>query len=201
MESEKIIVAYPTITFNKTVLVNKKRDAYTFFYPSYPRIFKNIEIICEAARILSRDINCINFEVLLTISGTENNYSEWLYNKYGYLKQIKFVGVLSHSQVENYYAVIDCLIFPSKLETWGLPITEFTQYKKPMMVADLPYAHETVGDNIAVAYFDPDSAMELAEKMKLLINGDSSFLINNKRKYVKEPFVSSWEKLFDILLK
>ena len=34
----------------------------------------------------------------------------------------------------------DFLIFPSLLETWGLPISEFEQTNKKMILANLPYA-------------------------------------------------------------
>ena len=53
------------------------------------------------------------------------------------------------------YAKADCLLFPSKLETWGIPISEFQQTGKPMLVIDLPYAHETVGSYHAVSFFPP----------------------------------------------
>ena len=50
------------------------------------------------------------------------------------------------------YNKIDCLIFPSKLETWGLPISEFMAFDKPMLIADLPYAHETAAGAKYVAF-------------------------------------------------
>jgi glycosyltransferase involved in cell wall biosynthesis len=93
------------------------------------------------------------------------------------------------------------MIFPSRLETWGLPISEFSPYKKPMLVADLEYAHETVGEDVAVSYFNPGRAQELAKRMKSLINDDYSFLVRNKKPYIQNPFVSSWKELFNIILE
>lgn len=43
------------------------------------------------------------------------------------------------------YNTSDCLIFPSKLETWGLPISEMKFFGKPILIADELYAKETVG--------------------------------------------------------
>ncbi|WP_250854924.1 hypothetical protein [Escherichia coli] len=36
------------------------------------------------------------------------------------------------------------MCFPSKLETWGLPLSEAKTYKKWIFAADLPYAHEVL---------------------------------------------------------
>ena len=58
-----------------------------------------------------------------TISGNENKYAKQLLDKYKGISEIKFLGLLSREQVFTIYQQCDALIFPSKLETWGLPIT------------------------------------------------------------------------------
>ena len=40
-------------------------------------------------------------------------------------------------------------------------------------LADLPYAHETLGDYENVFFFDPNSSRDLAEKMELDIKGEN----------------------------
>ena len=47
--------------------------------------------------------------------------------------------------MKKLYSKANALIFPSKLETWGLPISEAIDYKIPIMVAKLEYARETLG--------------------------------------------------------
>jgi len=74
----------------------------------------------------------------------------------------------------GYYQKVKCVIFPSKLETWGLPITEAKELKKPLILSDLSYAHETLGNYEKVLFFNPDSAQELAKKMELIILNNSS---------------------------
>ena len=103
------------------------------------------------------------FEVLLTINGNENKYSQMIYKRYNKVKNIKFIGLQTREKVFDIYAQSDCLIFPSKLETWGLQISEYKLFNKPMIVADLPYAHETVGDYNMVNFFMPDNKEMLAK--------------------------------------
>ncbi|MBS7121092.1 MAG: glycosyltransferase [Dysgonomonas sp.] len=200
---KKIVVAYPPRPSEKNVTdIESKRpnQIYTFFFPALPRIFKNFEIVCEAVKILnSEGVN--NFQVIQTIDGSENKYSRNIVNKYSGLKELKFIGLVPHKDIDTYYEESDCLIFPSKLETWGLPISEFSKYKKPMIIADLPYAHETASGCDLVTFFDVDNASELALKMKRVKDGDYTFLQSVPVMGVEEPVVSSWKKIFDILLK
>jgi glycosyltransferase involved in cell wall biosynthesis len=63
------------------------------------------------------------------------------------------------------YISCDAVIFPSKLETWGLPITEAKIFKKPLILVNMPYAHETVGDYENVNFFNPNDHHALANLM------------------------------------
>jgi glycosyltransferase involved in cell wall biosynthesis len=136
-------------------------DKLVFFYPSLSRTFKNFEVICEAVKRLEPNVRD-KIRVILTIDGTEDLYSRSVFDKYRTLSCIEFVGKLTHEQVIEQYKSTSVVIFPSRLETWGLPITEAKRLNLPLMVSDLPYAHETVGDYDRVVFFDSLSAAQLS---------------------------------------
>ena len=94
----------------------------------------------------------------------------------------------------------DCLIFPSRIETWGLPISEYAQYQKPMLLADLPYAHETAAGTHQTAFFDPQSPLQLKGMMQRLVANDNSFLTYIPKCKIASPTAESWEQLFEKLL-
>lgn len=199
---DKIIVSCPQV-HNKYLMKEKnenikRNNSLVFFYPSFPRVFKNFEVICEAANILIKEKIC-NFKIYFTINGKENRYSKYIFNRYKYIKNIHFIGLLSHAEVYDYYDQTDCLIFSSKLETWGLPITEFKSYGKPILAADLEYARETVGNYAKVKFFDPNNEEQLSICMKAVIKNSIIFDDTDIKK-VKAPFSSNWKELFDILL-
>ena len=106
---------------------------------------------------------------------------------------------MNKESLYQHYAIADCLIFPSRVETWGLPITEFSQHKKPMLLADLPYAHETAAGSSQVAFFNPEKAEQLQKMMKTLMNGDTSFMSEVPVKKIEEPMAKDWDALFAIL--
>ncbi len=169
----------------------------TFIFPTFPRSFKNVEILCEATKILnSKDIK--DFEILITIEGHENKYARFLRKKYSHLNSIKFIGFVSQDKLKELYAKSDCLLFPSKLETWGLPMTEFSKYNRPIIASDLPYAHETLKDYRNVVFFNPSDATSLALYMETIING--TFNGSNSHLETKEddlPEIESWKGFFD----
>lgn len=197
----KIIVAKPSdleIVGNCLLSVSNPLNK-VFFYPSFPRPFKNIEKICEAVNILILK-NITNFNVILTIDGTENPYSKSIYKKFKNFKNIAFIGIQKREAVFKFYDECDCLIFPSKLETWGLPISEFKRFNKPMIVANLPYAKETVGNYSKVNFFEPSNANHLATIMENLINNKNTFDVTQPQTFT-EPYAKNWDELFSILLK
>lgn len=201
----KIIVANPAGSKDNNVIhemkpSKQKEDTglFTFIYPAFPRVFKNFEIICQAAKYLvSTGIS--NFEIILTIDGSENKYSSGILSKYGTIKQLKFIGIQSSEQIFKLYENVDCMIFPSKLETWGLPISEFKQYEKPMFLADLPYAHETISEYNKVSFFGVDDYLQLASLMKSFIGGSIKYDCSMNVK-IEQPYSKNWKELFEILL-
>ncbi|MCC8050509.1 MAG: glycosyltransferase [Clostridiales bacterium] len=159
---QDIIVSYPDVKTEIALEPRKCESEKTIFiYPAFPRFFKNFEVICQAARILEKE----NIEVWFTIDGTENRYSSDLYKNYANINSIKWLGLQPREKLFELYNQSDCLIFPSKLETWGLPITEFKLYKKPIILADRPYAHETLGKYDYAIFFDESNPTDLAECM------------------------------------
>lgn len=196
-----VIVARPAIDINNcinTTTIKERKYKYQFIYPAFPRFFKNFEVICKACIILE-NAGYENFEVFLTLDGTENRYSKDLVKKFGMLSSIKFIGIQHREKIFELYKEVDCLIFPSNLETWGLPISEYKSTNKPMLVADLPYAHETVGTYKKVCFFHQKDAIQLANLMeKEILN--TNIYSNVTESLVQEPYAKDWEQLLSIIL-
>ncbi len=194
-----ILVAPPNVTSNKVEIDVKSNEIgkFIFFFPSLPRVFKNVECVCEATKILNA--RGLNFELHLTIAGNENKYAKHLYLKYGAVNNIKFLGQIKRNEVFDKFKICSALVFPSKLETWGLPITEAKLFNKPILLADSPYAHETVGNYSKVSFFQPDNNFELAELMNQIIN-NSIIYDGNVAKEINSPIAYNWKEVFTILL-
>ena len=185
-----------SIECNLEPSVSKKKK---FLFASLPRGFKNFEIICEANDLLlKRGIS--SHDIILTLKGNENRYAKSIVNNFGEFDNISFVGVVTPAILKDLYNRVDCLIFPSRLETWGLPISEFSLYNKPMLLADLPYAHNTAAGSKFVEFFNPNNAVQLANSMERLINNDFSFLKTVPVPLIEKPLSHSWEETIKLII-
>jgi glycosyltransferase involved in cell wall biosynthesis len=169
-----VIVSHP----NQSDFFNKKSDSSSasnklyrahdgkiiLLYPALPRVFKNFEVLCEAMKLVS-DKARKKIEIYITISGDENLYSKFIFHRYRSVEGIRFIGHQAPDQMVKYFQRCDVVVFPSRLETWGLPISEAKAMCKPLLVSDLPYAHETVGKYDA-AYFLPPRELHGASYWK-----------------------------------
>lgn len=143
-----------------------KHDVPMFFYASTPDCHKNFETLCEAARLLEEELGRGRFKVVLTIRGDENRYARWIGKRWGGVSSIEFHGFMSREELVGHYLAADCFVFPSRVETWGLPISEYMAVAGGrMLLADLPYAHETSQGALDVRFFDATDALQLKKMM------------------------------------
>lgn len=201
LDPDKIVVALPSS--EHAPIGNKPAGdgIFRFIFASFGDIHKNFECLCEAAGILEDKVGKDLFKVILTIGKEDNDYTRWLCRKWGKVQSIDFHGFMSREELYGCYASADCMVFPSKAETWGLPISEFAVSGKPMLLADLPYARETSAGAGKVAFFDPDRPEELAEMMENVMKfPDWPGLSRVKPVEAVPPFSRNWKELFEILL-
>ncbi len=118
----------------------------------------------------------------------------------GRCSALAFIGYLSKEQLYAYYQQSNCLIFASKVETWGLPITEFAVFNKPMLLSDLPYAHETAAGCEQVAFFHRIGRGNWPLRWQNYFR-ENSFLTALRKEETSPPVAESWKKLFHILLR
>ena len=145
-------------------------DRHKFLYVSTPDCHKNFETLCAAAEILEKE-GC-KFKVVMTVKGDENRYARWLYEKYMNVKSLDFHGLVSKQTLDGLYRSAGTLVFPSRVETWGLPISEYMAANGGgrLLLADEPYAHETSEGAASVIYFRTCDPVDLAVKMKKILN-------------------------------
>ena len=192
-----VVVAHPSLDTSPTHGRVTTGQPFVFLYPALPRVFKNLQVLGEAALLLhARGVS--GFEIRLTIDGTENRYARWLQNRFADTPGLTFMGRQTATQMIAHYGEAHALLFPSKLETWGLPITEAKQRGLPMLVAEAPYARETVGTYDRVNFFAPDDAAGLAKLMQSMIDGSWKPL-GNAAVAPSEPFAANWTALWRLL--
>lgn len=119
------------------------------FYPAAGYPHKNHEIF---AGLLNRDVDGLIDRIVLTLPSRRFPEAPgWL----------SCVGQLTHAECLAEYERADALVFPSVLESYGLPLVEAMVIGIPIIAADQPYARVLCGDE--GIYFDPESPESLVE--------------------------------------
>ena len=196
---KNVIVARPDIKADFSINDQSSNEVTKFIYAAYPRFFKNFENICEACNILDSKKK-LDYEVWLTINGSENKYASDIYEKYKSNPHIKWLGLLSREDVFDCYNKVNAMIFPSRIETWGLPINEFKLTGKDMILVNKPYMYETLGSYEKCMFFDEDDCELLAEEMGSVITGGQNYQ-SQKERVVDEPYVAGWNELLTLIVK
>ena len=198
---ERIIVAPPAVRCIEPGTAAPDSDIPMFIYPATPDCHKNFEVVCRAAERLERQLGQKRFRILFTFRGDENRYANWLKKRWGHLSSLDFRGLMAREELDLTYRQAACLVFPSRIETWGLPISEFKPAGRPMILADLPYAHESAAGAVCVAFFPPDNADLLAERMNEVIRNQFCNFAEIPPRTAVPPRADDWQQLFDILLQ
>jgi hypothetical protein len=124
-----------------------ERKGMSLFYPAAGYPHKNHTVI---EGLFSQDVDGLLDRLVLTVpSARFGKVPDW----------VSCVGRLNHAECLNEYSKADALVFPSVLESYGLPLVEAMMIGLPILAADLPYARVLCGDS--AIYFNPESSVSL----------------------------------------
>ena len=161
----KIYVESPEITdVVRGCYIRDCKSPCLFIYPAVPTAYKNHVVILKAAMLLKQG-NIENYRIIFTLTGEENKLSRKL------LKSVKendlsiiFSGMLSKEDLFSYYRKA-ILLFPSFIESFGLPLLEAKLHNAPIITSDCAFSHEILDGYEKVDFFRYDDEKTLSELM------------------------------------
>lgn len=163
----KIVLQPPEIHIKDIVLcADRKAVRNRLFYPATPLKYKNHMFVLRVLKRL-KEQDCLGSLTLdLTLTGEENDLSRELaaFARENNLP-VNFLGRLPRSQVMERYAN-SSLIFPSYVETFGLPLLEARSSDTVVLASDCPFSREILSGYPAAFFFDPFDEDALFEILK-----------------------------------
>jgi len=195
------IVSKPIINREMYSEYNQKINGKKiFFYPTLSRPFKKIEDFLRIAEFFYR-LNIKSIDFYITLSGKETKYSRWLYQKFSYLPNVVWLGQITRKEVFKLYKKATCLIFTSHLETWGLPLTEFSLTNKTIIAPDLPYVRETLVNYPKLALYKVNNIMQLLDLSLKVANESRIHYSLTSDEYADHPTANGWENLIPLIIE
>lgn len=116
-------------------------------YPATAWKYKNHRCLIDILQVLkSRNddlFNRIRIHLTLTPDDLPSFYKAVI--KLEMKAQFVFDGIVEHAKLLEMYKASSGIIFPSSIETVGLPLLEASKFGLPILVSNLPYAHDALG--------------------------------------------------------
>lgn len=162
INGNKVIVEKPSFAGEITSKYKYVDNTNLFFYPASGLDYKNHQVIVDAVSSLNTEV-LKHIKVVFTLNGNENRRIIKMKKIVDRNKlPIEFIGYINKNEVYNYYTK-SILIFPSLIETFGLPLLEASKHNTPIVASDLPYAREVLEGYDNADFFNPLDANELKE--------------------------------------
>jgi len=178
----KIISILPPV---ENMTAYKKQNCLkknNFFYPAAKNIYKNHKCIYEASELLNKK-GVTDFNISLTINSNKSR------DNFIYLGIIPFESVMEQYNLST-------LIFPSYIETVGLPLIEASQMETIILVADCAYSREVLKNYENAYFFDPFNPEELAILMQKVMTSQIRKLPLNK---IVDDSLDGWLAVIEII--
>lgn len=115
-------------------------------YPATPFVYKNHIDIVKAMEILNERGNIDKIKVHFTFKENEAPNLVKVIQKLNIKNNFIFEGSLPHEQLLSLYKSSTALLFPSYIETFGLPLIEAASAGLPVIAMDLPYTRDVIGE-------------------------------------------------------
>jgi len=153
---------------------------------------KNIEVLIDAYKKLDSKLR-VKYKLLVVGEKGTSYYKELKERseKRELNKDIIFLGNVNHQDIKKIYTQADLFVFPSKLESFGIPLIETMASGVPIIASNATAIPEVLAD--AGLLFNPDDSDELAVKIdKVLTNKNLRRKLINKGQERVQNF--SWKK-------
>jgi glycosyltransferase involved in cell wall biosynthesis len=149
----------PNISLSDVANVPLDKGKLHLLYPAMAAPYKNHAVLLRAlSRIRTENPELFStFTVHFTLDHASGRDVVDLSNSLGVNNVIRFHGNLSFESVLSLYKCGDALLFPSFIETYGLPLVEAASFGLPILVADLPYSREVLHGYNGATFLPYDS--------------------------------------------
>ena len=161
----------------------------------HKNLHRMVDAYCDLTQMLIYDLR-------LVIAGSIGSQSlksslEQTLAKHGLLDRATFTGFVSKEELANLYRQAELLIFPSLVETFGLPLIEAMASGLPVVTSNATAMPEICQE--AALYFDPQCVAEMTQAMFRVLN-DSAVRDDLVNKGLKRAAGFSWESTAKSLL-
>lgn len=172
-----------------------EKNTYNFIYPAITEIYKNHILLAKALCMLkTKDAEKFSrIRIHLSLKKGENLPLERYIEENELQQQFVMHGKIPFQELLGMYKSSLALLFPSYIETIGLPQLEAAALGRPVITTDTPFAHEALGGYEGATYLNYKDTESWAKAIGLLCTEPKHF------QPMTAPTQNSWPELFKII--
>jgi glycosyltransferase involved in cell wall biosynthesis len=146
--------------------------------------YKNVPRLIEAVKRYNHS-SPRPVKLYLTINGESNEH-------------IVFLGKIEYNSMYTLYKKVDALIYPSLVETLGLPLIEAHEAGLDILASDLTYAREICGEG--ALYFNPRDIDSIVGALRTYCSDEFRRKISKVSVCERKSYISYIEEIRDALV-
>lgn len=197
INSNKVLVVKPTVNLKSSEIIDLNIDKNMLFYPASNQFYKNHITLIKALNIIVNEKKLVDIKLYLTIDNISMLNDECKENirRFNLENNIVFLGHLKTEELISYYLKSNIVLFPSYIETVGLPLIEAKNLNKKIVVANLEYSKEVLSKYINVKFIEYKDYRKWANEIL-------EFMRKKELDYksVIEGDETSWKKLKEFIM-
>ncbi|WP_220766158.1 glycosyltransferase, partial [Shewanella sp. MBTL60-112-B2] len=179
---------------------NPKKTAsihHTLLYPATPLFYKNHQIILDSLKIIKARNEISNIKFQVTFKPEEyKSFSESV-NQYGLNDNVDYLGTIPYGELIQKYQSASMVLFPSYVETFGLPLAEGATLRKPVLCSDFPFSRDVLNGYPGATYLDYKDPLAWADAITNTLNKIKCDSLHNGDFTFKPS--SSWKDFFKLI--
>ncbi|MGI2104673.1 glycosyltransferase [Shewanella frigidimarina] len=185
----------PTVTLNN--MENKNKSEYILLYPATPIFYKNHLIILEALKLLKEKGQVDNVKLQVTFEEDDYILFSKQVKKFDLSNNVEFLGTRPYEEMTNIYQRADIILFPSYVETFGLPLVEGASLGKPVLCSDLPFSRDVLAGYSGATFLNYQDPIEWAN----MINDTLLKVQNGCFEYgvFESTQTTTWKDFFELV--
>lgn len=195
LKKEQIHVFKPVFELVKTERILKEiDDKNIFFYPAGYCTYKNHMEIVNAIKYIKEN-SPIHFEkikVFFTIDEKTKLFKE--VQRLGLQDSFGFLGNIPYDKVCQIYQNTSALLFPSLIESFGLPLLEAANFSLKIITIESSYSREVLNGYQGAVYIPLNSTYLWANEIVKVVDDN-----HTKEQFLVNDYDTSWKDFFKLI--
>jgi glycosyltransferase involved in cell wall biosynthesis len=164
------------------------------FYPATPLSYKNHKFLFDLLNYIKKFDTTLFSRIILNLTISKEDLSNLkLMDSYQNIEEAVILnGYIDQSKVYNLYRESDMLVFPSLIETLGLPLLEASEFGINILAINLEYAKEALTGYKNVVFLDCNDPQKWVESIKCFVPTEG-----DRDQFVTKGDFTSWKSIFD----